>query len=115
MTKESFFVRHKGWSLLFGGVMLAATISVMISPLVGWGLPKNVSSYGPAVDMLYHVILFVTGFFFILTDTLLVYFIYAFAVCSKPPTDPLPVENAESPPGTLFRKLTKLLTGIIPD
>ena len=115
MTKESFFVRHKGWSLLFGGVMLAATISVVISPLVGWGLPKNVSSYGPAVDLLFHVILFVTGFVFILTETLLVYFMYAFAGRSNPPTHPRPVEKAESPPGTFFRKVTKPLTGVIPD
>ena len=108
-------MRNKGWSLLFGGVMLAATISVAISPLVGWGLPKNVSSYGPAVDLLFHVILFVTGFFFILTETLLVYFMYAFAGRSNPPTHPRPVEKAESPPGTFFRKVTKPLTGVIPD
>src|SRR5260370_36442773 len=101
--------------VLFGGVLLAATISVMISPLVGWGLPKNVSSYGPAVDLLFHVILFVTGFFFILTETLLVYFMYAFAGRSNPPTHPRPVEKAESPPGTFFRKVTKPLTGVIPD
>ena len=83
-------MRNKGWSLLFGGVMLAATISVVISPLVGWGLPKNVSSYGPDVDLLFHVILFVTGFFFILTETLLVYFMYAFAGRTVPPTHPAP-------------------------
>src|SRR6266481_1174535 len=95
--------------------MLAATISVMISPLVGWGLPKNVSSYGPAVDLLFHVILFVTGFFFILTETLLVYFMYAFAGRSDPPTHPRPAEKAGPPPGTFFRKVTKPLTGVIPD
>jgi cytochrome c oxidase subunit 2 len=108
-------VQNKGWSLLFGGVMLAASISVVISPLVGWGLPKNVSTYGPDVDLLFHVILFVTGFFFILTETLLVYFMYAFAGRSNPPTNPLPAENAGTPPGTFFRKVTKPLTGVIPD
>src|SRR5207302_4723281 len=111
------FVQSKGWSLLFGGVMLAATISVVIAPLPGvdWGLPKNVSSYGPDVDLLFHVILFVTGFFFILTETLLVYFMYAFAGRTVPPTHPAPVENVGPPPGTFFRKVTKPLTGVIPD
>jgi len=110
-------VQNKGWSLLFGGVMLAATISVVIAPLpgVGWGLPKNVSTYGPAVDLLFHVILFVTGFFFILTETLLVYFMYAFAGRSNPPTLSTPAENAGPPSGTFFRKVTKPLTGVIPD
>src|SRR5437868_4620700 len=95
--------------------MLAATISVVISPLVGWGLPKNVSSYGPDVDLLFHVILFVTGFFFILTETLLVYFMYAFAGRTVPPTHPGPAENVGPAPGTFFRRVTKPLTGVIPD
>ncbi len=70
---------RKWWSLLFGGVMVAATLLVIITPLVGWGLPKNVSSYGGAVDKLFHFILFITGVFFILTEALLVYFMYAYA------------------------------------
>jgi cytochrome c oxidase subunit 2 len=110
-------VQNKGWSLLFGGVMLAATISVVIAPLpgVGWGLPKNVSTYGPAVDLLFHIILFVTGFFFILTETLLVYFMYVFAGRSNPPTLSTPAENTGPLPGTFFRRVTKPLTGVIPN
>ena len=70
---------QKWWSLLFGGVMTAATILVIATPLVGWGLPKNVSSYGPAVDNLFHFILFITGLFFLLTEALLVYFMFVYA------------------------------------
>jgi cytochrome c oxidase subunit 2 len=40
---------------------------------------------------------------------------YAFAGRSNPPTNPLPAENAGPPPGTFFRKVTKPLTGVIPD
>src|SRR5207244_9219727 len=35
-----------------------------------------VSSYGGGVDLLFHVILFVTGFFFILSEAILVYNMY---------------------------------------
>jgi cytochrome c oxidase subunit 2 len=70
---------QKWWSVLFGGVMVAATILVIVTPLVGWGLPKNVSSYGGAVDNLFHFILFITGIFFILTEALLVYFLFKYA------------------------------------
>jgi cytochrome c oxidase subunit 2 len=107
-------VQHKGWSLLFGGVMLAATLSVVISPLVGWGLPKNVSSFGGSVDWLFHIILFVTGFFFILTEAILVYFMFAFSGRVDPPMHPEPVENGPQP-GTFFRKVSEPLTPIIPD
>jgi len=107
-------VQNKGWSLLFGGVMLVATLSVVISPLVGWGLPKNVSSYGGDVDLLFHVILFVTGFFFILTEAILVYFMFAFAGRVDPPTH---VQSGESgpQPGSFFRKVSQPLTPWIPD
>ena len=107
-------MHQKWWSLLFGGVMLAATLSVLISPLVGWGLPKNVSSYGGQVDLLFHVILVVTGIFFVLTEAILVYFMYAFAGRVDPPSHPKPAENGPQP-GTFFRTVTKPLTPWIPD
>jgi len=109
-------VQSKWWSLLFGGVMLAATLSVVIAPLpgVGWGLPKNVSSYGGEVDLLFHIILFVTGFFFILTEAILVYFMFAFAGRGDPPTHPKPVESGAQP-GDFFKKVSKPLTPWIPD
>jgi cytochrome c oxidase subunit 2 len=107
-------VQQKWWSFLFGGVMLAATLSVVITPFVGWGLPKNVSSYGGQVDWLFHLILFVTGFFFILTQVILVYFMYAFSGRVDPPTHPKPVESGPQP-GTFFRRVSQPLTPLIPD
>jgi cytochrome c oxidase subunit 2 len=70
---------QKWWSFLFGGVMVATVILWLISPFMGWWLPKNVSTYGDRVDSLFYLILAITGFFFILTEALLAYFMYAYA------------------------------------
>jgi cytochrome c oxidase subunit 2 len=70
------------WSVLFGAVMLGAALLFVIAPLVPdrhWWLPKNVSSFGGQVDGLFYLILAITGFFFILTEALLVYFMYRYA------------------------------------
>jgi len=72
-------VQQKGWSIFFGVVLLASFLSIAISPLVGWWLPANVSTFGPDVDFLYYVILGITTFFFVLTEALLVYAMYRFA------------------------------------
>jgi cytochrome c oxidase subunit 2 len=70
---------QKWWSFLFGAVMLAAVLLFVIAPFAGWWLPKNVSTYGPKVDRLFYLILAITGFFFILVESLLVYFMYTYA------------------------------------
>src|SRR6516164_4613623 len=59
--------------------MFAAVALFVVAPFAGWWLPRNVSSYGPKVDNLFYVILAITGFFFILTESLLVYFMFAYA------------------------------------
>jgi cytochrome c oxidase subunit 2 len=69
----------KWWSFLFGAVMIAAVGLFVAAPFCGWWLPKNISTFGPRVDNLFYVILAITGFFFILTEALLVYFMYAYA------------------------------------
>ncbi len=69
-------MHRKWWAVLFGVVLLLEGISVLISPVVGWWLPKNVSTFGGGVDLLYYVILVVTGFFFVLTEAVLVYNMY---------------------------------------
>jgi cytochrome c oxidase subunit 2 len=111
---KEFFVQSRWWSLLFGGVMLVATLSVVVSPLVGWGLPKNVSSYGGEVDLLFHLILFVTGFFFILTEAILVYFMFVFAGRAEVPVHPKPVETGPRP-GDFFKRVSKPFETLIPD
>ncbi|HEV3259667.1 MAG TPA: cytochrome c oxidase subunit II transmembrane domain-containing protein [Gemmataceae bacterium] len=70
---------QKWWSLLFGVVLAATFILWLISPAMGWWLPANVSTFGPDVDYLFYVILGFTGFFFVLTEGLLVYAMYRWA------------------------------------
>ena len=36
---------NKGWSILFGVVMLGCTVSYAISPWMGWGLPDSPGHY----------------------------------------------------------------------
>lgn len=72
-------MHQKWWSVLFGVVMAAAALLFVVAPFAGWWLPKNVSSYGPGVDNLFYLILAITGFFFILTEAVLVYCLYKFA------------------------------------
>jgi cytochrome c oxidase subunit 2 len=70
---------QKGWSVLFGVVLLAAFLLWAVSPFVGWNLPKQVSSFGDDVDFLYFVILGLTGVFFVLTEAILVYTMWKYA------------------------------------
>lgn len=69
---------QKLWSVLFAVVILAEVILVLVTPAAGWGLPKDVSSYGFEVDNLFHLILAITGIVFLLTEGLLVYYMYRY-------------------------------------
>jgi cytochrome c oxidase subunit 2 len=70
---------QKWWSVLFGVVMAGTVVLWLVSPMMGWWLPQIVSTFGHHVDNLFFMILGVTGFFFILTEALLVYFMYVYA------------------------------------
>lgn len=59
--------------------MLACGASFVAAPLMGWWLPEGVSTHAGDVDFLFYIILIITGFFFILTETLLVVFMYQYA------------------------------------
>jgi cytochrome c oxidase subunit 2 len=71
---------QKWWSILFAAVNLAALGLYIVAPFVGWWLPKDVSApgFGSEVDLLFYGILAVTGFFFILTEALLVYCMWSY-------------------------------------
>ncbi len=70
----------KGWSILFGLVFLGCLGSFIAAPFIsGWWLPKNIASFGGEVDYLFYVILGFTGFFFVLTEVILVYTMWRFA------------------------------------
>src|SRR5579884_4337760 len=62
---------QRRWSYLFAAVMVGFVGLVLAAPLMGWWLPKNVSSYGGQVDGLFYLIFGITGFFFLLTEGLL--------------------------------------------
>jgi cytochrome c oxidase subunit 2 len=65
---------QKFWGILFGVTMTAALLLFIVSPFIsGWWLPRDVSTFGSGIDGLFYVILAITGFFFILTEAILVY------------------------------------------
>jgi cytochrome c oxidase subunit II len=71
---------QKLWGVLFGIVMLAAALLFAVAPMVqGWWLPLNIASYGGQIDNLFYLILAITGFFFILTEAILVYAMIKYA------------------------------------
>jgi cytochrome c oxidase subunit 2 len=70
---------QKGWSIFFGVVLLATFLIWVVAPFFGWWLPENISTVGDEVDNLFYVILGFTGFFFILTEVILVYAMWQFA------------------------------------
>jgi cytochrome c oxidase subunit 2 len=72
---------QKWWSLLFGGVLLVEFLLFVISPAVGWWLPHlaNRETFGKDIDFLFYVILWVTAFFFVLTEVILVVGMWRFA------------------------------------
>lgn len=69
----------KGWAWLFGVVLMATFLIWFAAPFYGWWLPENVSSYGGGADNLFYIILAFTGFFFVLTEVVLVYAMAKFA------------------------------------
>jgi cytochrome c oxidase subunit 2 len=75
--------------------MGAALALFIAAPFVGWWLPKNVASFGDRIDNLFYLILGITGFFFVLTEALLVYFMYVYAGRPKGPEHPVGHHYAE--------------------
>lgn len=69
---------NKLWSILFGITMLACGLSFVISPWMHWSLPVGVSTHAQAIDDLWYIILGITGFFFFLTEAILVVFMYLY-------------------------------------
>jgi cytochrome c oxidase subunit 2 len=72
-------VQQKWWSIFFGVVLAATFLIWLVAPFTGWWLPTDISTFGGEVDYLFYVILGLTGFFFVLTEVLLVYAMYRFA------------------------------------
>jgi cytochrome c oxidase subunit 2 len=73
---------QKLWAVLFGLVLLACFLSTAAALTVykdQWGLPSNIAEeYGEEVDQLFYLILAFTGFFYVLTEVILVYAMFKF-------------------------------------
>lgn len=96
---------NKLWSALFGIVMAGCAIGFGIAPIMGWWRPTGISSHAGDVDFLFDIILYITAFFFFLTEGILVYFMWAYtSVDGKRPVAP----TAEVP--GLVKPLSNLLT-----
>jgi cytochrome c oxidase subunit 2 len=64
---------RKRWAYLFGGVLLAEVIISVLSPALNWWLPVGRSTYADDVDLLFYVILAVTGITFLGVCSVFVY------------------------------------------
>jgi cytochrome c oxidase subunit 2 len=78
----------------------------LISPALGWWLPAGVSTHSWDVDYLFYVILAVTGFFFVLTEAILVVFMWKYT--GQPGPKP-PPRSEKSVMGKLLAPLTRIL------
>src|SRR5438132_3329663 len=65
--------------------MLAGLVLFIIAPFAGWWMPEGVSTHSGRVDALFYIILGITTFFFILTEALLVIFMWRFGGTEKKP------------------------------
>ena len=93
----------KWWSLLFGVVMLACLALFVMAPSHGWWLPPGMSTHSEDVDFLFYIILYITGFFFILTEAILIVFMFRYA------GHPGPAKAAPSTGPNIFQKMFPFL------
>lgn len=69
----------KFWSILFAIIIVLCVALFAVAPAAGWWLPPNVATFGGSVDGLFYLILWITAFFFVLTEGILVYNMWKFA------------------------------------
>jgi cytochrome c oxidase subunit 2 len=70
------------WGVLFGVTLALELLLFVVAPMVGWWLPKAVSTFSGDVDLLFYVILAVTGITFIGVSIVFTYILFRF------PTEP---------------------------
>src|SRR5688572_32787191 len=73
--RRSRFV-GKAWGLFFAVNMVLCGLLCVVAPSMGWGLPDSYSTHAGEVDFLFYVILWITAFFFVLTEAILVVFLW---------------------------------------
>ena len=79
---------QKLWSVLFGVVLLGCFLITVVALAVipeQWGLPSNIAAnYGEKVDNLFYLILAFVGFFYVLTEVILVVALFRFVRTDTP-------------------------------
>jgi len=68
----------KIWAVFFAVNMLAMAGLCFAAPAMGLWMPEGVSTHAASVDFLFDVILWITGFFFFLTEAILVGFLWRY-------------------------------------
>jgi cytochrome c oxidase subunit 2 len=102
-------VNQKWWSILFGVVMTACAGLFVVAPAAGWWLPDGVSAHAWDIDKLFYIILWITAFFFVLTEAILVAFMYLYR--EKAPGEvraPSPISFYFKPLTNIFNTATKI-------
>jgi cytochrome c oxidase subunit II len=70
-------------TLLFLALLVLGVWTFVDADNHGWWLPANVSSYGGEIDHLFYVILWMVAFFFVLTEAILVWCVFAYSSKKK--------------------------------
>ncbi|HEV3145827.1 MAG TPA: cytochrome c oxidase subunit II transmembrane domain-containing protein [Gemmataceae bacterium] len=73
---------RKRWAYLFGIVLLLEALAVPFAAAMGWWLPKSASTFSFGIDLLFYIILAVTGITFIGVGAIFTYVLF------KYPADP---------------------------
>jgi len=73
---------RKRWAYLFGIVLTLEALACPFAVLMGWWLPKGVSTYAYDIDLLFYIILVITGVTFIAVGAMFIYILF------KYPADP---------------------------
>ncbi len=74
----------KMWALFFAVNMIAMAALTFAAPAMGMWMPEGVSTHAASVDFLFNVILWITTFFFFVTEAVLVVFLWQYGGGSKP-------------------------------
>lgn len=66
-------------TLLFLALLVLGVWTFLDAHNHGWWLPPNLSTYGPDIDQLFYVILWMVAFFFVLTEGILIWCVFAYS------------------------------------
>lgn len=100
-------VGNRWWSVLFAVTMALCGGLFIVAPLVGWWMPPGFSTHSDDVDNLFYIILYITGFFFVATEALLVIFMFKYV--ARDGIEPPPRTRFDESVGKLLRPVSKYI------